>query len=174
MARPVGQFKQKKDECLQLLRELAGLGVCFATSSFLGKKLNRGEKQIQNYLKALKTEGAIEIVTSKAVRDKKDGGYYRKRIIRIASHIGPVYRAPKKRVLWDEMWENVEIQPEDTSEISARLNEEAYRRIQEEDAQKAADQALFDSLNPDKQIDHDAILREMYAELAEQGIHIIL
>lgn len=169
MARPVGQFEQMKTKMLAELRFLAQLGVCFATDSYLQKRLNRGPAQVQRYLAALRKEGRIIILTQKAKRGE-NGRLYRKRIIRLTTHLGQVARPtlPPKRFKFDETWD-IQLDPGTHGIVEAELSAAMSALVAEEQA-KAEARTLSDSLNPDKQYDEEAILAELRAEWAAAGI----
>jgi hypothetical protein len=170
MARPVGQFRKSRSEVYQLLRELAGLGCCYATTGWLSRRMKRSERQIERYIASLKKDGLILIRTSKPMRDLKAKVFYRRRSIRISKHLGAVERGTKfsfKQITPDEPEQ--EQAPSDNGDAAYKRTLAALAQIEEDKRRLAEERAFSASLDPDA-FDHEAVLRELQAELAEQGI----
>lgn len=169
MARPTGQFAKQRDLCYLLIKQLAGLGYCFATSRYLSRRLRVGVCQVQRYLDDLKKAGKIEVRTTPAKRDPKTGKLFRKRFIR-ATDVPNDYgtHRPIKFILGP----CVEVDEEVPEYVSTTDQQAAWAldQIKKQREEKAALIALSDSLNPDKQYDEAEILRELQAELEAEGI----
>lgn len=169
MARPVGQFDATKNKLFDEVRRLAGLGVCFATTGYLARRLGRGERQVHRYLLALQKERKIEVLTSKPVRDGKSGRFYRKRVIRVAAHLGGVVRTGKRFVFDPEVWgESEEILPHATEDT--RL-ESAVARLHEAERARAEALEALDAQDPDRD-EIAAIFSQLQAEYAAAGIYM--
>lgn len=81
MARPVGQFDRQVEKCFNLISQLSGLDYCFATSDYLGSRLGVTGNQVKKYLKTLRKQGRIEVITSRGIKGTTNP-YYRKRKMR--------------------------------------------------------------------------------------------
>lgn len=82
MARPVGQFARKRDECLTIIQELAGVGVCQATNAYLARRLDVTPRQICKYIADLRKMGKLEVRTSSLQTNTATGNIFKKRIMR--------------------------------------------------------------------------------------------
>lgn len=166
MARPIGQFDTTKDRLFGELRHLAGLGVCFATTGYLGRRLNRCERQIYRYLRALQAENKIEILTSKLVRDVRTGSPYRKRVIRVTAHLGAVARVGPRFVFDSESYTEVEeVAPESRPDADNEVID-ALARIHAAEADRELALQTLGSQDPDREA-IDTIFQQLMSEYAD-------
>lgn len=161
MARPVGDFEKSKNLLLMLLRQLAGIGACYATTSYLERRMGKCRTQVKRYLKALEVDGQICMVTSPPL--KRKGSFYRKRLIKIKTHEGEIV---KREWTIKQQQEVPTVDEVPVHGVAVEELDAALRVIREEQQRQADERAFFESLNPDMQFDRDLVLRELEAELA--------
>lgn len=162
MSRPSGQFIKSQFKLLSLIKRLAGLGACFATTKFLAKQINKCERQTKRYLSSLEEKGIIKSYTSKLLVDPLTGKRYRRRLIRINRHFAKQVVAPKIKI--SKEWDDIVKQDVD-KELSVVMDE--MTRDQE---RILLERLLSEENDPYKQFDMEAVAKELQAELAEQGI----
>lgn len=162
MSRPSGQFIKSEFKLLSLIKMLAGLGACFATTKFLSKQINKCERQTKRYLSSLEEKGFIQTHTSKLLKDPLTGKPYRRRLIRIRNHFGRKMVAPKIQI--SQEWQDV-IPTNADSEL-----EDALGKLKQDQERMLLERLLSDEQDPYRQFDMEAVARELQAELAEQGV----
>lgn len=160
MPRPSGQFLKTEFKLLSLIKRLAGLGACFATTQFLSKQINRCERQTKRYLNSLEEKKIIKSYTSKLLRDPLTGKLYRRRLIRIKNHFANKGVPQKLQV--SEEWKEV-ITTEDELTL-------AFDKMQQDQERIELERLLSEENDPYKQFDMDAVAKELQQELASQGI----
>lgn len=171
MARPVGFFNEEKTRLFGIIKGLAGLGCCFATSKYLAAKMGCSEMSVSRYLKALREEGKIEVKTGKPGFDKKEGRFYRKRIIRVK------YAQPELKRRVEPQAEAIRVitVPEPVHGFADRELKEANDRLEaERAAYEAAVAASARESHEADGFDYNEVLRQMQAELAAEGIEMEL
>jgi hypothetical protein len=94
MARPTGDFLKMSYKVKCEFSRLGNFHTCFPTTAYLSRRFGRSSKQIQRYLRYLKTSGQIEVNTSRPKRDEKSGAWYKKRAIRV------IQPGEKKKISW--------------------------------------------------------------------------
>jgi predicted transcriptional regulator len=171
MARPIGQFDRQRDRCLYIIAGLAQLDACFATDAYLGRRLGVSKKQVQRYLKDLLARGLIIIKTTPARKDYKSSTYYKKRLIIPSFQLPPGFFSVKVRpppppdpaTAFDNA-------PPPIHGIAEQEAIAVLTRIRDDERRLAEERRLYDSMDPDKNFDHDALFAELQADLRAQGI----
>lgn len=148
--RPKGDFEIYKKDLYLLIKSIAGLKSCNATNAYFATRLQKSVSQIQNYLKALETDGLIVIIVSSARFDRTSGKFYKTR------SIFPKY--------------NVEPLPAKVSKHPTDLKVLGYLKAveHEESLKKQVEEEVFAL----ETFDRTAVLKELQEELALQGVQM--